>query len=147
MIDIHTEAMERTDRYTREAAEKLRYASCYVIAPHEDGPVKIGVATHVPKRHSALQVGCWARLHIYDLLWFAGPPVALRVEAKALASMAVLGRRLRGEWFNESADVAGEHLRLAAEGLGMKWFSESERRLRYSRWNAKQIDALLMVRG
>lgn len=129
-VETDLQLRKRMKHGRSEALRRHGYGACYVVGPKADGPVKVGYATDLVTRVSALQSGSWLKLYIFECMWFVGPLVAGRVEAGALLKLRTEGLQLRGEWFNTTATKAADALRESARDLGFKWFDEEERRVR-----------------
>lgn len=110
--------------------QKRGFGCCYVVGPSHEGPVKIGYASDLVTRVSALQGGSWLKLWIFECMWFVGPLIAARVEAGALLTLRQAGLHMRGEWFDTTAERAAQALKGSAADLGMQWIDEAERRRR-----------------
>lgn len=101
----------------------------YVIAS-EAGPVKIGIATDVQSRLSALKTASPWPLSLAAAVEVESGSAELleRSSHEALASF-----RMAGEWFSCSASEAIEAVRNAADSLGLdvKDYDAPEKRKRY----------------
>lgn len=101
----------------------------YVIAS-EAGPVKIGIATDVQARFSALKTSSPWPLTLAVAVEVRGGP-AERLERSAHEALA--GSRMAGEWFSCSPADAIKAVRNAADDLGLHLqdYSAPPRRKRY----------------
>ena len=101
----------------------------YVIAS-EAGPVKIGIATDVPTRLSALKTGSPWPLSLAAAVEVEGSS-AERLERSSHEALA--DRRMTGEWFNCSAEEAIKAVRNAADSLGLhlRDYNAPEKRKKY----------------
>lgn len=92
-----TAKRDRGERYGR------KNAFCYVIAPIEGTPCKVGVTYDLKERLATLQCGNWNKLSVHGSLLFASMIDATHIESLALRALDVDGRRVSGDWFNRSA--------------------------------------------
>lgn len=87
--------------------------SLYIISEGADGPVKIGVCTHIIRRLKGLQVGNPRQLRLVSAFVSMGSfEYSIHSKLKDV--------RLLGEWFRLSEDEARKFIRsfLENEGLG-----------------------------
>lgn len=97
----------------------------YVMAPHWDGPCKIGVAEDVAERLRFLQTGCWMELNpaffgiFYEVREYRDlRSAALCLEQRTHRELRKCDVGLYGEWFDVSVDDAAKAIRKTAEITG-----------------------------
>lgn len=76
----------------------------YVIAYHDDGPVKIGIAADPEKRLAQLQIGNPYKLTLYLADDYARRSHA--AQAESLIHRCLKSKHLSGEWFQVGAKEA-----------------------------------------
>lgn len=93
----------------------------YVIAPDENGPVKVGISANPYSRLSALQIGSAAELKVFAA--FAVPSKEIALWFEGCFHDTQRQRRIRGEWFDLSAPDAAIviqlHVRWSLERSGL----------------------------
>jgi len=107
------------------AARHLAYCGVYAVGPDPDGPIKIGITTNPVSRFSALNTDNPVEIFCYHYCWFAGLPLAKRVEDACHKHLT--GKNIKGEWFNISYGEASEVILRMAEETKSPWFDEKER--------------------
>jgi len=113
------------------ASDFLRHSLIYAVGPSPDGPIKIGMTTNPLARISALNTDSPVEIFCYHYFWFAGTPLALRVEKACHKYLA--DKNLRGEWFNVTHAEAEETILKMAEETNSPWFDEEERQAKLDR--------------
>lgn len=114
---------------------RIQYSAVYAIGPKDHGrPVKVGYAGNIFERFANIQSGAWVPLSVHYLVWTGGRPVAVRLEAEAHRLLDAAGRRIRGEWFDVSHELARDAIHVAAQNLKLPIFSHGEmlRRCEYA---------------
>lgn len=90
----------------------------YVIAPEDETPIKIGHARNCILRLKGLQTQHWVDLMIYEAVWLPKEE-AKKVEKKCHAILIKKGRRLRGEWFDITAEEGARLVSEVADALNV----------------------------
>lgn len=105
------------------------YYGLYVVAILPDGedgpasPIKIGISDDPITRLSALQMGSFFKLVVYQHWWLAGKLVAVNVERAFKDKYREFN--IRGEWFdlepNEAVKLAAQQL----SDIGPRFYTEA----------------------
>jgi hypothetical protein len=85
----------------------MRLSFIYLIGPESGFPIKIGHATSVTGRLSALQMGCWEKLKIHHTITVTRD-IAADVERRIHHKFGA--DRLRGEWYSVTVETASAAL-------------------------------------
>jgi hypothetical protein len=91
----------------------MRTQYVYLIGP-DDGPLKIGVATSLPKRLVSLQIGCWQTLSVRHSVTV---PADLAYTLERTMHGRFKDRHLRGEWFDIELEEAVRALDAIAQEM------------------------------
>lgn len=128
MNSAQKQIRQRLNPGQREILKRQGFCACYVLGLAECGPVKVGYASDIVTRVSQIQSAHWKPVTVFAVYWFAGLPLAQRVEAGALSALKGTGAHIRGEWFETSAKEAAKIVELSAIGQSIPWFTEEHRR-------------------
>jgi hypothetical protein len=125
----------------RAIFDELSFACVYAVGPIGGRPLRIGWARQLKDRMSALQLGSWKELQIHDIVWTAGDMLAIRVFNDVAGFLDKAKRRLTGDWFDVTPDLAQQAIRLSSDKLAVPTFSHGDmlRKVRAIRKN--RIDA------
>lgn len=111
---------------TSKVYRGMEYSAVYVVGPTEGRPVKIGMTADPEHRFTNLQHGAWVELRRFYTAWFVGKPLSMRVEAEAHRILDDAERRIRGEWFDVTAEFGEKTILVAARNLGLDVLDEEE---------------------
>lgn len=101
-------------------------SAVYVIGNAANNLMKIGYADNLKSRISGLSCGSPVELRLAHFVYFVDGFVCKTVETEAHKLLA--DRRRKGEWFEVTAEEAGEAIASSANARKFRWFSEEERR-------------------
>ena len=145
MTQVSAYLKERLRPGLRELLKRQGFCACYVIGVDAEGPTKVGYASDMVTRLSQFQSAHWREVSIFSVYWFAGVPLAQRVEGSTLASLKAAGWHLRGEWFNVPAATAAKAIEASAAAMKLEWFTEDQRRAFAESVNARNMAKLAGV--
>jgi hypothetical protein len=105
---------------------ELGYACVYVVGPSQGRPLRISWAKQLPDKLAELQPGSWKPLSVHDVTWTVGQMLAVRLLGEATSMLDGAKRRLTGDWFDVTAELAQQTLRIAKEKTGIPTFTHAE---------------------
>jgi hypothetical protein len=106
--------------------KELSFACVYAVGPSGGRPVRIGWAKQLKDKLAELQPGCWKALSVHDVMWTVGDMLAVRLLGETTALLDGAKRRLTGDWFDVTAELAQQTLRIAREKSGVPTFTHAE---------------------
>jgi len=115
----------------------------YAVGPLGGRPLRIGWARQLKDRMQELQLGSWKELSIHHLVWMVGDMLAIRLLNDV--TKLVDQRRLHGDWFDITADLGTNAIRIAAERQPFQTFSHTEMLAKVRQIRKDRIEAA--VRG
>lgn len=110
----------------RAIFSELGFACVYAVGPSGGRPLRIGWSKQLKDRMKELQLGCWKDLQIHDIVWTAGDMLAIRIFNEATATLDKAKRRLTGDWFDVTPDLAQQVIRLATDKTNIPTFSHAQ---------------------
>lgn len=110
----------------RAIFKELGFACVYAVGPSGGRPLRIGWAKQLKDKLAELQPGCWKALSVHDVMWTAGDLLAVRLLGEATSMLDGAKRRLTGDWFDVTAELAQQTLRIAREKCGVPTFTHAE---------------------
>jgi hypothetical protein len=121
-VNLEIERQRLADRKLTDtlSLKRVTFMGIYVIAPHAEGPCKIGISDNLKKRLGGIQVGNWVKLHAPHVAYFRPPEfrgtpmeayreinrVAVAVEARCHQELGRMDLGLSGEWFAITVEEA-----------------------------------------
>jgi hypothetical protein len=105
---------------------ELGYSCVYVVGPSQGRPVRIHWAKQLPEKIAELQPGCWKPLSLHDVAWTVGDKLAIRLLRDTTTILDGAKRRLEGDWFDVTAELAQQTLRIASEKGGIPTFTHAD---------------------
>jgi hypothetical protein len=100
-------------------------SSVYVVSNAANPLLKIGYADNLKSRISGLQCGSPVELSLVHFVYFVDGMIAKQIEGDVHKILAEWRRK--GEWFDVTAEQAGDAIAKAATAKRVLWFSEDER--------------------
>jgi hypothetical protein len=73
-----------------------------------------------------LQPGYWKEIQVHDVLWTAGDMLAIRLLNEVTDIFDKAKRRLLGDWYDVTPELASQALRLATDKTGVSTFTHAE---------------------
>lgn len=105
---------------------ELKYACVYAAGPVGGRPLRIGASTNLLKRIECLQPGSWKELMVHHVIWTANDVLASRIAADTAALLDKSNRRMTGDWFDVTPELAAQAIRIVAEKAGIPTLSHGE---------------------
>lgn len=105
---------------------ELKYACVYAAGPVGGRPLRIGASTNLLKRIECLQPGSWKELMVHHVIWTANDVLASRIAADTAALLDKSNRRMTGDWFDVTPELAAQAIRIVAEKAGIPSLSHGD---------------------
>jgi hypothetical protein len=106
--------------------KELGFACVYAVGPSGGRPLKISWSRQFREKLIELQGGNWNALQVHDVAWMSGDLVAMRTVSDMTAILDKAKRRLIGDWFDVTPELAKQTLRLATDKAGIPTFTHVE---------------------
>jgi hypothetical protein len=74
----------------------------------------------------AIQLGSWKELTLHDVVWTAGDMLATRLFGEAADLLDKGKRRLFGDWFDVTPELAQQAISVAGTKMGIPTFTHAE---------------------
>lgn len=107
----------------RAILAELKYACVYAAGPVGGRPLRIGASTNLLKRIECLQPGSWKELIVHHVIWTTNDVFASRIFADVAALLDKSNRRLTGDWFDVTPELATQAIRIAAEKANINFLT------------------------
>jgi hypothetical protein len=115
-----------SSKLERAIFAELKYACVYAAGPVGGRPLRIGASTNLLKRIECLQPGSWKELMVHHVIWTANDVLASRIAADTATLLDLANRRMTGDWFDVTSELAVQAIRIAAGKAGIPTLSHSE---------------------
>ena len=125
----------------RAIFSELGFACVYAVGPCGGRPLRIGWARQLKDRMAALQLGNPKELVLHECIWTAGDMLAIRLFNETVAVFDKAKRRLFGDWFDVTPELAQQTLRFATDKLNIPTFSHGEMLQKVRAIRKKRIEA------
>jgi hypothetical protein len=121
--------------------EEQEYVCVFAAGPPAGRPLFLGRTGTLPDRMTDLKSQCGGDLVIHCIVWTAGEPLARRIVAQAEAILDKTKRRLSGNKFDVTPELARQVIDLAARKAGVPSLTHAEmlkrvRNVRQARFDA-----------
>lgn len=125
---------------------ELKYACVYAAGPAGGRPLRIGASTNLLKRIECLQPGSWKELMVHHVIWTENDVLASRIAADTAALLDKSNRRMTGDWFDVTPELASQAIRIVAEKGGVPFLSHSDVLARVKSIRQDRLDKGIVVR-
>ena len=105
---------------------ELGYACVYAVGPIGGRPLRISWARQLKDKLTELQPGYWKQLQVHEVLWTVGDMLAIRLLNEVAGVLDKAKRRLLGDWYDVTPELAQQTLRLATDKTGIQSFTHAE---------------------
>jgi hypothetical protein len=105
---------------------ELGFACVYAVGPVGGRPLRISWAKQLAEKLKELQPGSWKELQVHDVIWTAGDMLAVRLLNEVTSVFERAKRRLIGDWYDVTPELASQALRLATNKTGVPTFTHAE---------------------
>jgi hypothetical protein len=105
---------------------ELGYACVYAVGPIGGRPLRISWARQLKDKLTELQPGYWKQLQVHEVLWTVGDMLAIRLLNEAAEILDKAKRRLLGDWYDVTPELAQQTLRLASGKTSTQTFTHVE---------------------
>jgi hypothetical protein len=136
-----------SSRAERAIFDEIKYACVYAVGPSGGRPLRLGWSRYPLERVRQLQQGNWKELTLHDLTWTAGDIVATRLLGDTERILDLAKRRIHGDWFDVTPELASQTIRVASSNLNIPTFTHSEMLEKVRSVRKKRIDAAVRASG
>ena len=105
---------------------ELGFACVYAVGPLGGRPLRIAWARQLKEKLAELQPGSWKQLQVHEVAWTAGDMLAVRLLNEMTGVLDKAKRRLLGDWFDVTPELAQQALRFATDKTGVPTFTHTE---------------------
>jgi hypothetical protein len=119
---------------------ELGYACVYAVGPIGGRPLRISWARQLKDKLAELQPGSWKQLQVHEVVWTAGDMLAVRLLNEVAGVLDKAKRRLLGDWYDVTPELAQQALRFATDKTGVQTFTHAEMLDRVRAERKRKID-------
>lgn len=106
--------------------KELGFACVYAVGPTGGRPLRISWAKQLKEKLAELQPGYWKQLQVHDVLWTAGDMFAVRLLGEVTGLLDGAKRRLTGDWFDITPELAKQTFAIAQQKSGVSTFTHAD---------------------
>ncbi|WFU52235.1 hypothetical protein QA639_21240 [Bradyrhizobium pachyrhizi] len=130
----------------RAIFDELQFACVYAAGPLGGRPLRLGASTNLKKRIECLQPGSWEPLKIHHAIWTTNEAFAVRIFNDTAALFDKANRRLVGDWFDVTSELAIQAIRIAGEKANIPLLSHDGLLAKVRGIREKRLDSGIVVR-
>jgi hypothetical protein len=127
----------------RSIFKELGFACVYAVGPIGGRPLKISWSRQFKEKLLELQGGNWKELQVHDVVWMNGDILAMRLLSEVVSFFDKAKRRLLGDWYDVTPELASQALRLATDKTGVPTFTHAEMLDRVRTERKRRIEAAI----